>query len=224
MKERELYQNEIYHVYNRGTEKREIFTCFYDYQRFVNTLEHYLYFPNEQFNVLKNAIERGVLEKKALEKMRTENPLVEIVAVTLMPNHFHLILKQLEPEGISRFMQKVGCSYVSYFNLKYERTGTLFEGRFKTVQVEDDAQLMCVSRYLHLNQEELLGSGCSMEDLISYPWSSLGFYFDQATNPFEFCNKELVLSLFKSKEAYKEFLQAELSSYQEYLMEELVLE
>ncbi|MCR4279238.1 MAG: transposase, partial [Candidatus Zambryskibacteria bacterium] len=105
------------------------------------------------------AIHRSDLIKKSfLELMTTKrgNQLVEIGAYCLMPNHFHLLLRECGEGGISLFMQKLSTAYTMYFNKKYERTGALFQGRFKAEHLYNDNYLKYIFSYIHLNPISLL--------------------------------------------------------------------
>lgn len=140
---------EFYHIYNRGTEKRNIFMSRSDRNRFLALL----YFANQsdpadlklQGSTLLEIIER-----------RTSAPLVEIAAYCLMPNHFHLLIREFEDGGISKFMQKLTTGYTMYFNKKNERNGSLFQGRFKATHVSDDRYLRYLISYIHLNPVKLI--------------------------------------------------------------------
>lgn len=147
-----------------------------------------------------------------LEKEKKDNLLqslfdkdlqVEIIAYCLMSNHFHILLKQLKTHGIVKFMAKFTNSYTKYFNSKHNRVGPLFQGIFKAVHVEDDEQLIHLSRYIHLNP--VVGFVIEKEKLEDYPWSSnvqyLGLNQSAITN-----NKE-ILGFFKSQSDYKQFVQ-----------------
>ena len=94
-----------------------------------------------------------------------------------MPNHFHLLLKQLKNNGISTLVANFQNSYTRYFNLKNKRVGPLFQGAFKAVRVETDEQFLHVSRYIHLNPYSSLVVK-SLEELQRYPWSSLPEYLN----------------------------------------------
>ena len=91
-----------------------------------------------------------------ITEKRAGDPLVEIVAYCLMPNHFHLLIRELEEGGISKFMQKLTTGYTMYFNKKYERNGALFQGRFKATHVADDRYMRYVISYIHLNPVKLI--------------------------------------------------------------------
>lgn len=124
--------------------------------------------------------------------------LVKVIAYCLMPNHFHLLLQQIEENGIQTFMGYIQNSYTKYFNIKNKRTGPLFQGRFKAKHIEDTNTLLHVSRYIHLNP--IVGS--ITKDLTTYPWSS---YSDFTSTQRKFISPEIILEQFKSKEAYKKF-------------------
>jgi len=140
---------EFYHLYNRGTEKRNIFMSRADRDRFLALL--YLANQNEPADL---KLQGSTLLEIAEE--RAGAPLVEIVAYCLMPNHFHLLIRELEDGGISKFMQKLTTGYTMYFNKKNERSGALFQGRFKATHVDDDRYLRYLISYIHLNPVKLI--------------------------------------------------------------------
>lgn len=126
--------------------------------------------------------------------------MVEIITYCLMPNHFHLLVKQVRDGGITEFLSKLSNSYTKYYNTKYNRVGHLFQGEFKAVVMENDEQLIHVSRYIHLNP---LVSGLTRE-IDQYKWSSYREYVDN--NSPEFCSKEEVLGHFKNSHGYEQFV------------------
>ena len=140
-----LVQDEYYHIYSRGNSKREIFHDRNDYERFKKLL--YLANSDKNFRLetIKNVyeVERG-------------NRLVSIGAYCQMPNHFHIIIKQNGESGASKFMQKLLTAYTMYYNIRYERTGSLFEGKFKAEHLGNDRYLKYVFSYIHLNPVKLI--------------------------------------------------------------------
>lgn len=138
---------EFYHVYNRGTEKRPIFLDKSDYYRF----EKLLYLCNSE----KSIVFRDVSVGGVYEHDRGET-IVDVGAYCLMPNHFHLLLREKTETGISIFMQKVLTAYSSYFNKKYGRTGSLFEGVFKATHADTDEYLKYLFSYIHLNPVKII--------------------------------------------------------------------
>lgn len=197
-----LVNDEIYHVFNRGVEKRPTFTDKRELQRVIDAIRFYRFAElpfklSKFFNISHNE------RIKILEKIERENSkLVEILSFCLMPNHFHLLLKQIQDNGITNFMSKVSNSYAKYFNTKHERIGPLFQGRFKAVHIQTDEQLIHVSRYIHLNPAASFL--IEAEKLKNYQWSSYPEYLGLLSTGVS--NKESVLSFFKSKDRYEEFV------------------
>jgi len=156
LKRPKFINGEIYHIFNRGVEKRNIFQQVSDYFRFIFCLYE---LNNKSLIKMRNQIEKRKERKNtgATRAIKRE-PLVEIFVFCLMPNHYHLILRQLVDGGISLFMKKLGDSYVGYFNQKYNRKGmgSLFQGRFKAVYVETTEQLINLVWYVFTNSIELL--------------------------------------------------------------------
>lgn len=136
-----------------------------------------------------------------------------------MPNHFHLLIKQVEDNGISVFVSKLINSYTKYFNTKYNRVGPLFQGQFKSVLIENDEQLIHLSRYIHLNP---LVAHLIM-DLKDYRWSSYSEFLNSTTG---FCSKQIVLDFFSSPDGYKQFVddQAEYAEELEIIKHQLIEE
>jgi len=142
---------EFYHIYNRGTEKRKIFLSARDHERFLSLL----YLANGEERVDMKRQGRTLSELMLQDKGKK---LVEVCAYCLMPNHFHLILKEIDEGGISKFMQKIITGYTMYFNKNYERSGALFQGKFKSEHAKNDRYLKYLIAYLHLNPIKLFDS------------------------------------------------------------------
>lgn len=141
--------HEYYHVYNRGTEKRNIFSDSADYKRFVELL----YLSNSTYAVDIRHVRRTY---NSVFEFSRDNPLVYIGAYCLMPNHFHILLSPAVAYGVEKFMLKLGTGYSMYFNKRYERTGTLFQGKFKSQHVDGDEYLKYLFSYIHLNPVKLI--------------------------------------------------------------------
>lgn len=181
---------QIYHIFNRGSEKRIIFQSNRDRSRFLKSLQYYqLADPKPRFSKFSLSGKKELKNKKV----------VEIFCYCLMPNHFHLLIKQYEEGGISKFMSKFLNSYTKYFNTKYDRIGALMQGQFKAVLVESDEQLIHLSRYIHLNPLV----SYIVKNLKEYPWSS---YREYIQNYEGFCDKKEVLNFFKTPVAYEQFV------------------
>lgn len=178
-----LVNGEIYHVYNRGVEKRTITINSRDHERFFESLDHYRF---ENPGRLSNFKDFGLTE----ERNRKET-IVDIIGFCLMPNHFHLLLRQLTEKGVSIFMSNLINSYTRYFNVKHNRIGPLFQGGFKSVHIENDEQLIHLSRYIHLNPVE--ARLVSREKFMLYPYSSLLNTLQE-----RFCNFDVILKYFNN--------------------------
>ena len=131
---------QIYHIFNRGVEKRTTFLDKRDYRRFLDSMDYYRIKNPTRFSFKK----RSTL----IENVTIDTPLVEILSFCLMPNHFHLLLRQIEEKGITNFISKLSNSYTRYFNVRHKRVGPLFQGTFKAVRVEDNKQLLHLSCYM----------------------------------------------------------------------------
>ena len=150
-----LAEGENYHVYNRGAHKQAIFTSAEDYERF----QILLYLLNGKFSILMRDI-LASYKGKPLRNIFIEEPsdrsLVDILGYALMPNHFHLVLRQKVDDGVSRFMQKLCTAYSMYYNEKYDHSGVLFQGRYKRKHIDDESYFRYIFSYIHLNPLELL--------------------------------------------------------------------
>ncbi len=168
--------NSYYHIYNRGNRKQRIFLQDKDYTRFLEKIVTY----------------------------KNKYPL-KIVAYCLMPNHFHLLIQQSATNSISRFFSDLCNSHSTYFNMKYETVGSLYQGRFKSKLVEQDEYLVHLSRYIHLNPYGLYKhSGKNARDLLlRYKWSSLSAYLSGEAN--DIVDPETVLSYFTKKNSVSEY-------------------
>jgi putative transposase len=200
----------IYHVFNRGVEKRDIFKDEQDYYRFI----HNLYELNNKNPVVNSSYyfepENVMLEQKSYRRKGPKRELlVDVLVFTLMPNHFHLLLRQRREEGITRFIQKVCIGYTMYFNQKYKREGGLFQGRFKAVYVHKQEHFQYLPFYIHSNPLRLNHRGQSPADwqenlmfLENYRWSSFPDYIGRKNFP-SLTHREFILGLFGGEEEYK---------------------
>jgi putative transposase len=141
-------QEEYYHIYNRGNSKQIIFHDKEDYERFIGLL--YACNSSKNFRIFSLNNDQSIFD------FNREKQLCAIGAYVLMPNHFHLLLTQIEDRGISKFMQKLTTAYVMYYNKKYKRTGSLFEGKFKSENADTDRYLKYLFSYIHLNPIKLI--------------------------------------------------------------------
>lgn len=172
MRSIELAVGEYYHLFNRGVNKQNIFLDTRDRTRFLFNI---LYLqstrsPLDAGTAVSYFLKHSVFNlRPRTESKIIQNRFVELAAFVLMPNHFHLLVLEKEASGISRYMQKILNSYTKYFNIKYEKSGHLFQGPFKAVRVSSNEQLLYLSAYLHRNPRELK-QWRGRED--RYVWSS----------------------------------------------------
>lgn len=182
--------NNFYHIFNRGVEKRIIFKSNPDYQRFLATAYYYQFAgPKPKFSTHTRFRQQDFHAKPRI---------VEIVCYCLMPNHFHLILRQLKTNGIQEFMKKVLNSYTKYFNTKYKRSGHLFQGAFKDVPIEKDEHLLHLSRYIHLNP---YAAGITNKPE-QFAYSSYQGYLETPAGEIA---AHPILQFFKTTQQYKQF-------------------
>ena len=175
-----------YHVYNRGVEKRTIFADEKDYTVFLRFLKEYLLPPDHPDL------------KKLKDIQMRRSPIncfddISLLAFSLMPNHFHLFIKQKSEFGLIRFMKALMTNYVMYFNLRYNRVGPLFQGIYKAVRIDEEPYFLHLSRYLHLNPRHLLARD---EPLHTYSYSSYPYYL--GIKKADWLNVNEVLSFFET--------------------------
>ena len=179
---------EYYHVYNRGVDKRIIFTDERDYQRFLSSL------------IAFNNIEPigSIYEQSFVKNKNKIKPLIRIICYCLNPNHFHLIISPLADGGVESFIQKIGTGYTMYFNGRQKRSGRLFQGPYKVKHISDNGYLLHLSAYVNLNNlVHRLGGRASKSS-----WSE---YCGEVNGGL--CNKRIILDQFENNREYEEFAQ-----------------
>jgi len=180
---------EIYHVFNRGVEKRPIVTTQYDCQRWVDTIGYYRFIGVPTQFSLKNLAATDGLDQQ-----------VSILSYCLMPNHFHLLIEQLVDGGITTFMQRAMLSYSRYYNLKHDRVGPLMQGPYRARRIVTPELLPHISRYHHLNP--VVADMVSKPEL--YNWSSMKEYL--GTSSTTICDTQRILGQFESADRYQAFV------------------
>lgn len=179
---------EWYHCYNRGVDKRAIFENEHDANRFLMLL----YLSNGTKPVGLYNFRRPEISKAFTQERG--KPLAAIGAFCLMPNHYHLLVKETHEGGITALMRKIGTAYTMYFNAKYKRVGHLFSGQFRSRHVTDDRYFQKAIEYIHCNPAELYEPGWKSgkvrnmrlleRKLLDYPYSSLRHHTNrQEQNP-----------------------------------------
>lgn len=209
-----------YHIYNRGVDKREIFITQEDCRMFLHCLKIYLISPK----ILETAAGE-LLPPQMVFKLLNKNLSKEIslLSFSLMPNHFHLQIKQVTRNGIEKLMRRTITTYVQYFNRKYHRIGPLFESTYKAVLTETDKQHIYLSAYIHRNPLKLKRPKFNFVSFSSYP-----YYLGEKHA--EWLDTKDILSYFKTVQnasfknmlSYQSFL--ENFSYDEEEMGSIVIE
>lgn len=186
----------MYHVYNRGVDDRKIFVDECDYTVFLSFLKHALLPENKSKSAI---IKENISIAKRFNSRRINlSQELELVAFCLMPTHFHLLLYQRTEDGITRLMRSIATGYSMYFNKRYHRKGTLFQGRYKASQIDSQAYWMHISRYIHLNPLDI------NNDYRHYDKSSFRYYLGQAKA--EWLKPQMILESFESVDDYKKFV------------------
>ena len=205
----------ICHVMNRGVDKRNIFMQQEDYFRFIHDLFEFnntapvnnltYFFEKNPKDIARPYIER-----------RPRELLVEILAFCLMPNHYHLLLKPRFDDGVTKFMKKLNMGYAKYFNEKYKRSGTLFQGRYKSVTVTNERHFIYLPYYIHLNpldlitpewrEQTLQDPKKAIKFLETYRWSSHLDYAGQKNFP-SITQRDFLTECFGGPARYKQNLE-----------------
>lgn len=193
--------NYTYHVFNRGVERRPIFTTTREYERFIMLLDYYRFKkPPLSFShyLLLSTIDRA----SYMKRLESSSLAVDILAYGLMSNHFHLIVRQRTEYAITQVFANIANGYAKYFNIKHNRVGPLYQGPFKAVHVETDEQLLHLSRYVHINP--VVAGVMTQEELVSSPRTSFPEYLGRVST--SFIDAKPILSHFTSPKAYKTFV------------------
>lgn len=206
----------FYHIFNRGVEKRKIFLSDVDYNRFLRLL----FFCNGDTPiVVKELLRGGFFQGPSLGEFERGKQLVDIGAYCLMPNHFHLLLKERTENGITNFLRKLCTAYSMYFNKKNERVGSLFQGRFGAQHLDRDVYLKYIFAYIHLNPVKLIDPFWKEEKyfknqkkiksaevfLNDYPFSSFKFFI-QGEHLYHILNTKAFPNYFDKKMEFKYFI------------------
>ncbi|MDO8183850.1 MAG: transposase [bacterium] len=200
MRKVDFANGEIFHVYNRGVDKRPIVFDKKDSDRFIKSL---IEFNSEKpiGSIFENSFEGN--KKDGGQK------LVKIICYCLNPNHYHILLEQVTDKGIEKFMHRLGTGYSKYFNHRYKRSGALLQGRFKAVHVTDNRYLLHLSAYINLN-DLVHQLGRPTSKLVRSSW---GEYLKQSKN--SLVNPEIILDQFDNIEDYKKFTEEALEIIKE---------
>lgn len=203
MRNIKIAPGEHYHIYNRAVNKQVIFHEVSDYARFLFLI---LYFQSPASfpkigRAVGNYVKRlafDIVNEKEVIRHRT----VELVAFCIMPNHFHLIVKEKEEGGIAAYMHRVMTAYAKYYCAKYGKSGHVFQGTYKAILIVDDRQLLYLSAYIHRNPRNI-SKWIDKEN--QYRWSSYQD-FVEVNRWGEILLPEVVLGQFKDKNKYRDFV------------------
>ena len=191
---------EIYHVFNQSVGNLEIFTRNTELMRILDLISYYRFPQTIRYSQYKK------LSKDAKEKYRTDfeklTPLIEIYAFSLMPDHYHLLLRQIIDDGIKTFTSNFQNAYAKYFNTKKTRSGSVFSNPFKAKWIENDEIFLHVSRYIHLNP--VTSYIIKIDELSNYPWTSYSDYVSGKTT--SLINTKLLIGIAGSIRKYQEFV------------------
>jgi putative transposase len=206
-----MTDNEVtyFHVYNRGVEKRPIFQDQQDYGVYLSCLKEYLSLKNE--SELREELTKPLTTSQRDEvwkSLRAKNyhQEIELLAYCLMPNHFHLFIRQNKINTLDKFMRALNTKYAMYFNIKYKRVGHLFQGGCKSVAVTDESQFLHLSCYIH--KQALSLTGVTLQEV--QPSSFLDYVGERKST---WVHPELILDAFAD--------QNKSSVYREYVVEAL---
>ena len=179
-----LVTGSYYHIYSRSIAGYVVFNDTEEFSRFLENIDLYQHtyfgYRFSKFKQLDLPSQQLIIQ----ELREKKSVLVDIVAYCIMPTHTHFILKQSTDHGISKYIAKILNSYTRYFNTKHKRGGPLWSGRFRSVLVSNDEQLLHLTRYLHLNPT----SAGLVKEPDDWPFSSYGEYVNSTLDKNEICS------------------------------------
>ncbi len=191
-----------YHIYNRGVNKQTIFEDEKDYKTLLSFLEFYL---TPAVDLQGESLKEEISPSRILKNYFGE---ITLLAYCLMPNHFHLMVKQNSEHGIDGFMRSLSTKYVRYYNTRNERIGPLFQGPYKAVRIENEYQFVYLSKYIHRNPMDIFTFKESPRRLFEYKFSSYGNYLHLFSQTW--VNTAEILSLFsdlRKSASYQTFVE-----------------
>jgi REP element-mobilizing transposase RayT len=191
----EFAVGEYYHIFNRGVDKRNIFSDKYDLGRFFQSMSAF-----NSPDPIGSIYEKAFLDKLFGGSTSKSGALVNFVCFCLNPNHYHFILEPLIDGGVEKFMHRIGTGYTMYFNEKYERSGSLFQGRYKAIHIDSNEYLLHLSTYVNLN-DKIHKFGGSTSKFTRSSWEE----YISETSEEQFCKKDIILEQFKNRAEYKYF-------------------
>jgi putative transposase len=217
-------ENELFHIMDRGVDKRQVFMDDQDYFRFIHDLyefndekpsnsTHFMFYNSPSWDIGCPKLEI---------RRRKRDCLVKIHAFVLMPNHYHLFISAVVEDGIPKFMKKLNMGYSKYFNEKNERKGALWQGKYKSVPVTGDGHFLYLPYYIHFNPLDLVAPEWrkrnipnkekAIEFLKTYRWSSHLDYLGQKNFP-SVTDRSFLLKCFGGTEGYSKAFENEMKNF-----------
>lgn len=187
-----------YHIYNRGVDSGLLFRDDKDYKIFLSYMKLYLSLQGDSLKVAPSRLPKNYFGE------------IKLLCYCLMPNHFHLFVRQTSDHGMDHFMRSLLTKYVRYFNTRYRRSGPLFTSTYKAVHIQTEYQFIYLSKYIHRNPVPLFSYKDIPCRLREYPYSSYGNYLGLFTQ--SWISTEAILSYFSRinpQFSYEEFVEYE---------------
>ena len=193
---------EFYHIFNRTTADENVFVDRRNVERALDLFLFYKYSQKLRYSFYKRLSKEE--KKQYFDDFLKKSSIVDIYAYCLMPNHFHLLLKQNEENGIKKFLSNIQNSFAKYFNTKKERHGSLFQNSFKANHIEKEEEFLHISRYIHLNPTTSFIM--DFEDLKKSDLTSFVYYFNQDKENY-LIDTELILKILGTRKKYSKFVE-----------------
>lgn len=201
MRKVQFTNDQYYHIFNRGVDKRKVFIDSKEYERFILSL---ILMNDEKDGMMikwrnyKDSHPNSSLDEFLKLSFSERKKLVEIIAYCCNPNHYHFVLKQVAEKGIEKFMHRVSTGYTKYFNDRHHRSGSLFQGTFKATHINRDGLLFYLAVYVNCNSEI---HGIAKAE--NYRWCSFPDYLKKGKS--DIVNKSIILEEFNNLYSFKKF-------------------
>ena len=205
-------KGELAHVYNRGTDKRRIFDDKFDLRRFLICI--ILFNQVKPVGAVRNVLKKSpsnlqTLDVCKLEEIKNQyvmsDPLVSVKAFAALPNHFHFLIEPEEDGGVSEFMKRLGGGYTKFFNERHKRSGVLFQGKYKSALIRNDARIAELSAYINLNFK--IHKSLGKDHPLVFTTMDEYKHFNKGKTKMIFSDPSLVMDNFANFQNYKSFAQ-----------------
>ncbi len=222
----------LYHLLNRGVDKRQIFMDQRDYFRFIHNLFEFNDVAPAEHNFHRAAQLRDI-GRLSIGRQHKRTLLVQIHCFCLMPNHYHFLVSPLVENGIPLFMKKINMGYAKYFNERYKRSGALFQGKYKSIPIKGDPHFSWIPYYIHFNpldvtmpewRERGIKNPKKAEAYLkTYRWSSHLDYLGKKNFP-SLTQRNFYLKFFDGEKGYRESMSNMLHNFSVQTGESVMLE